>query len=229
MAKKPLDAKAKAKRQKIIAAVGGVILLGVLAFQVPRTMKMLHPKAPPPPPAAQPATPASPSLTGSPVAVAARNGNGKLPDSEPAPSAGTSGLISFGRFASKDPFEQQISGDSVSLIPVDTSPRAGGNGPSLPGLPGEGGSEPTESAPLPTSAEISVNGTMETVGVGKDFPAADPIFHVVVLTANAARISIVGGAYANGAPTVTLVKGKPLTLMNTSDGSRYRLQLIELH
>jgi hypothetical protein len=226
MAKKPLDAKAKAKRQKIIAAVGGVLLLGILVIQVPRTMKMLHPKAPPPPPAAAPASPATPTA-GTAVPVASRS-DGKLPDSEPAPSAGTSGLISFGRFASKDPFEQQINADNVSLTPVDTSPKAGGNGPQLPSgkAPPSG---PTESASLPTSADISVNGVRETVGVGKDFPAADPIFHVVVLTANAARISIVGGTYANGAPTVTLVKGKPLTLMNTSDGSRYRLELIELH
>jgi hypothetical protein len=42
MAKK-IDPKAKAKRQKIYAGVGGVILLAVLAFQVPRTLKMMHP------------------------------------------------------------------------------------------------------------------------------------------------------------------------------------------
>ena len=41
MAKKKFDPKAKAKRQKMIAAVGGVLLIGLLAFQVPRTMKML--------------------------------------------------------------------------------------------------------------------------------------------------------------------------------------------
>ena len=42
MAKK-VDPKAKAKRQKINAGIGGVLLLAVLAFQVPRTLKMLHP------------------------------------------------------------------------------------------------------------------------------------------------------------------------------------------
>src|SRR5436190_1748058 len=42
MAKKKIDPKAKAKRQKIYAAIGGVILLAVLAFQVPRTLKLLH-------------------------------------------------------------------------------------------------------------------------------------------------------------------------------------------
>ena len=41
MAKK-IDPKAKAKRQKIYAGIGGVILLAVLAFQVPRTLKLLH-------------------------------------------------------------------------------------------------------------------------------------------------------------------------------------------
>ena len=42
MAKK-IVSQAKAKRQKIYAGVGGVILLAVLAFQVPRTLKMMHP------------------------------------------------------------------------------------------------------------------------------------------------------------------------------------------
>jgi len=47
MAKKPVDPlKAKQKKQKIVAAVLGVLFLGLLAFQVPRVMKQLHPKPP---------------------------------------------------------------------------------------------------------------------------------------------------------------------------------------
>ena len=38
---KRLDPKAKAKRDKVIAGVGGVLLLGVLAFAIPMTMKQL--------------------------------------------------------------------------------------------------------------------------------------------------------------------------------------------
>ncbi|TML11926.1 MAG: hypothetical protein E6G33_14155, partial [Actinobacteria bacterium] len=54
MAKKPVDPlKAKQKKQKIVAAVLGVLFLGLLAFQVPRVMKQLHPK---PPPTASPST-----------------------------------------------------------------------------------------------------------------------------------------------------------------------------
>src|ERR671932_311171 len=48
MAKKTKDdLKAKQKRQKIVAAVGGVILVALLAIQVPKTMSKLHQKPPP--------------------------------------------------------------------------------------------------------------------------------------------------------------------------------------
>jgi hypothetical protein len=77
-----------------------------------------------------------------------------------------------------------------------------------------------------------VNGTLYSVAVGTDFPQASasdssvvPLFHLVSVTAHTAKISIVGGSYANGSPTVTLTENKPLTLMNTADGTRYKLIL----
>ena len=79
---------------------------------------------------------------------------------------------------------------------------------------------------------ISVNGTLMSVTVGTDFPAAgtdpnisQPLFRLVSVTAHTAKISIAGGSYANGASTVTLRENKPVTLMNTADGTRYRLTL----
>jgi hypothetical protein len=53
---KKVDLKAKEKKQKIIAGVGAVVLLGLLAFQAPRTMKMLNQSSAPPPPAAPSST-----------------------------------------------------------------------------------------------------------------------------------------------------------------------------
>jgi hypothetical protein len=41
------------------------------------------------------------------------------------------------------------------------------------------------------------------------------------------KISIVGGSYESGAPTVTLEQGKTLTLVNTADGVRYVLKLLK--
>jgi hypothetical protein len=84
---------------------------------------------------------------------------------------------------------------------------------------------------VPGSAVISVNGTLYTVATKTDFPQptstnpAPALFHLVSVTAHTATISIVGGSYSTGAQTVTLKENKPVTLMNTADGTRYRLIL----
>ena len=48
-------------------------------------------------------------------------------------------------------------------------------------------------------------------------PSAVPMFHLVSAAAHSAKISIVGGSYSNGAPSVTLRENKPVMLMNTAD------------
>src|SRR5207302_8514321 len=100
------------------------------------------------------------------------------------------------------------------------------------GRTGAGSGATGGKAPAPGSAVISVNGTLFSVAVGTDFPQASstdssivPLFHLVSLSAHTAKISIAGGSYANGAPTVTLTENKPVTLMNTADGTRYKLIL----
>jgi hypothetical protein len=245
MAKK-IDPKAKAKRQKIIAAVGGVILLAVLAFQVPRTMKMMNQSqdtsSTPAPAATTPATAtpiSAPSLAGgNATAAAAPGGDGMTdPDTVPAPQSGQ--LLAFGLFRSKDPFVQQLdlNGVTGSSGPVPVSSGAtGATGPAKGGS-SSGGVTPAPKpaakpspapAAAPTSAVISVNGAPETVQVGGTFPAADPYFKLVSLTKKGAKISIAGGSLENGAPTVTLTKNKALTLMNTADGTRYVLRLVSV-
>ena len=52
-----------------------------------------------------------------------------------------------------------------------------------------------------------------------------PLFHLISASAHTARISIVGGSYSNGAAVATLHENRPLTLMNTADGTRYKLIL----
>jgi hypothetical protein len=230
MAKK-VDLKAKAKRQKIMAAGGGVLLLAVLAFQVPRTMAMLNAKpAPPPPAAAAPgAVPSDPSVLPTPGAVGggaapSASGDGTLIDSDPAPTPATGQLFSFGRFSSKDPFVEQvdetIAGGSGGSTPAPSGPSpVGGVVPVSPtaGSPGVAG-----------SAVISVNGVQETVTAGGEFPKDSPVFRLVKVIGGEARIGIAGGALASGSPTVTLRKGKAVTLVNTADGTRYELKLVSV-
>ena len=75
---------------------------------------------------------------------------------------------------------------------------------------------------------ISVNGARQTLVPGAAFPAADPVFVLVAEQPQAKTvvIGIAGGAYASGAPTTKLKVGKPLVLVNTTTGARYRLVLV---
>lgn len=232
MAKKHVDPlKAKEKKQKILLAVLGVVFLGLVAFQAPKVMKQLNP---PEPASASPETPttatpptgapslAAPTLSGADQAAGTTPGTSGPLVSSGSPVLQDGQLASFSRFASKDPFAQQLSDTEGG-----SSSSEGSSAPTEDGIPDIPGN-----APAPGTAIISVNGTLYTVPVGTDFPQASttdptlvPLFHLISLTAHTAKISIVGGSYANGARTVTLRENKALTLMNTADGTRYRLIL----
>ena len=239
MAKK-FDAKAKAKRQKIMAAGGAVLLLGLLAFQVPRVMKMLNAKPPPiETTAAAPSTvPGDPSVLPTPGTVdggaaPTASGGGTLVDSDATPTPATGQLVAFGRFASKDPFQQQI---DIRAIPSSPTPTGAGGakgeegdeGSVVPGQEGSGVKPAPDPEASGTSAVISVNGAEETVAVGGEFPKDSPVFKLVKIVGGEAKVAIAGGSFASGSPTVSLVKGKPLTLVNTADGTRYELKLLSI-
>ncbi len=233
MAKKVDPLKAKQKKQKIIAGCLSGVLVAVLAYEVPNLMKHFNQKAPAAPVATSTtATPptgtpslAAPTLAGSSqttTTAAPVSGDG-VTSGDGAPPAQDGQLASFSRFVSKDPFAQQIQ-SSPSATPSSSSSQSSGATPTGSTSSGSSGA-PTGSSPAPGSAVISVNGTLMTVTVGSDFPSAQPFFHLVSLTAHAAQISIAGGSYANGAASVTLHENKPLTLMNTADGTRYKIVL----
>jgi hypothetical protein len=245
MAKK-IDPKAKAKRQKIYAAIGGVILLGLLAFQVPRTLKMLHPATDSSSSSSTPAattpsatTPiAAPSLGGGNVtaSVASSAGGDGLvdPDAVPAPTSGQ--LLSFGLFRTKDPFRQQLDVNGPTGAAGVTSGTSGTKtkqpkGPTGATGPKTSGGSTTTVPPVrvvPTTAVISLNGSPETVQVGGSFPSSDPVFELVSLTGKTAKVGIAGGSLESGAAAVTLQKNKPVTLLNTADGTRYVLRLLSI-
>jgi hypothetical protein len=218
-------------------------------------MKMLHPaqesssSSAPAATTTAPTSPiAAPSLAGGNATAAAAPGGDGLVDADAPPAPQSGQLLAFGLFRTKDPFKQQleVAGDGTS--PGGTTPSTGttsstGAKPSAAPTDGgavassssggsaKGGTAPTMrvTSPAPsalTTAEIAVNGVAQTVQVGGVFPSSDPFFKLVKLTRKGAQITIAGGSLANGAPTVTLTKAKPLTLQNTSDGTRYVLRLL---
>jgi hypothetical protein len=247
MAKKKFDPKAKAKRQKIIAAVGGVVLLGVLSFQVPRTLKMLHQSN-----ASASATTTTTSTTGStnttgPIAPPSLGGGNATassasnvssdgvsdPDVLPNPQSGQ--LLAFSRFRSKDPFSQQLelkcasgSGSTGGSVSCPATTPTGASGKTTAPPAGTNTTVPSTPAAKLTSAVISINGVPAAVGVGNAFPASNPSFQLVSLTKTTAKIGIAGGSLESGHQTVTLKKNVALTLMNTADGTRYTLKLLSV-
>jgi hypothetical protein len=181
-------------------------------------------------------TPAAPATPATPTAAPA-----DLVSATVAPAPGLGQLASLDRFESKDPFSQQIAlgrggaASGATAGAAGQTPRAGGSaggaspstGAPVPSRPS--GTAAPAAGPPPTSAVISVNGgPAQQITLDQDFPLPpfDPIFHLVSLTRNAAKVSIVGGSYADGVRTVTVRKGRPLTLMNTADGTRYVLRLL---
>jgi hypothetical protein len=230
--------KAAQARQKKILIVGAALLGVVLVIQVPRTLGMLKgsdPAASAPAPAAPvapvPATPGTPAPT--------------TPESTPAtpsadPAAGK--LLSFEQFTTKDPFAQQVdpAGGSTSeeAPPADESSSPSAEGERSTSSSEEesateeeagsfavsgSGSKSSGSGP---SAVITLNGSDHTVIESDSFPENTPVFTLVSVSDKGAEIAIANGEFRDGDETISLKVGKPLTLMNTVDGKRYKLLLV---
>jgi hypothetical protein len=239
MAKKKPDLKAaKAAKQKKIAIGGALLLLALLAVSVPKTLKMLHPKSHNATRAAQTTTaPATTPVAGATTAPVSNTSAGTTVLTAQLAPAAREGQLSVlsAAFKSKDPFRQLIKEDD-GAAPAATTPtkpdvslKVVPNAKTEPVTPATTAAPPTTAGPnvvLPfLSAVISVNGVKEGVNVKLDFPAEAPVFHLVSLTRKTAKISVAGGSLADGSHTLTLRRGKALTLVNTADGTRYRLVL----
>lgn len=212
-------AKAKARKEKQLAVVLGVVFVALLAIEGPKTLKQLHPK-----PAAPVIVAAAVAAT-TPAAVAAAPTGGSALVSAVQPTVDAGQLRTFTRFASKDPFKAQVSAAAVAASAGTSTPKPAKTvAPTAVKIP---------PAPLPTSAVLSVNGELGVVALDTDFPTTGAvysrigsIFHLTALTRTTAKVTINGGSYASGAPALTLTVGKPITLQNTADGTRYTLLLM---
>jgi hypothetical protein len=214
--KKKKDLKAqRARKQMIFVGVGAVVLLLILVVTVPKMLKGGSSNGPvyhafP----GQSQTASTSTGTGDAAAtpvLETGTADTTLPDRDAQPQASDGQLMSFELFASKDPFAPQM-----QEKPEDSSTE-----PKTDGDPGGGAEEPA-----PTSAVISVNGVEETVEVGNEFPVSDPAFVLVSAKKSSVEIGIAGGSLASGGETVTLRLGKTLTLVNTVDGTEYKLRLV---
>jgi hypothetical protein len=237
---------AKDRRAKKLAVGGAVLLAVVLAFEMPKVLKHGGSSSSTAPAATTteatgastaPATTAPGTAAEAALPTAAST---KLPDSDRAPKVSKSQLFSFSHFAGKDPFVQQVSTAASGTSSAGTS----GSAASAAAAAGVITAGPSSTTAATTSASlgqgassartlaktgtvtVSVNGTVQTVRVGASFPSSNPLFKLVSVAHGVVRIGIASGSYASGTQTVALTAGRTLTLVDTSDGARYKLRLV---
>ena len=247
MAKRVDPLAAKKAKQKKLAIILSVLLVGVVAFQGPKTLKMM--KGPP--------------------ATTAAASNNPCHDAGPHPACCGSrrarargGPRRLRRRAERRERRAALDRELLDEGPVRAAGRGGGSDPDRGrarrlGAADRGGETPTPSSDVPpgTFDPLGSNPRIrtrtrrpehhstgrparprdrdhdldqrmtESVNPEASFPAADPAFVLEALAADgkSAEISVAGGSYTNGKETITLQIGKQLTLQNTSDGSRYDL------
>jgi hypothetical protein len=222
---------AKDRRAKKLAIGGAVLLAIVLAWEVPHLLggkKSATPAGTTTAAAVDSATPGAttPATTaiGTPAtATTAPTPSPKLTSSDLPPRRSKGQLASFSTFASKDPFVQQVTADTGA------------------GTTGTGSSTGTTSSttasrgkPVLTArtlahsgaVRISVNGRPESVRVGASFPSSNPMFRLVSISRGSVKIGIADGSYSSGAQTVSLRLNSPITLVDSTNGVRFKLQLL---
>jgi hypothetical protein len=237
-------AERRVRRQKIFIAVGSVVLLAVLGFQLP---KLLGGKGRPA--AVAPVTTGSGAAAAAAAAATPAVPAGQLPGDRVVVQRDSNQLISFGLFKTKDPFIPQVTTTTANTPPIPPEeappPTTTPNEPTPPVVPVGTPVTPaplspssptpgttTPSAPpappaVPTEALIATNGLCERVAVKGTFPVTENIFRLVSIAKDgkSVQVSIVGGSFDSGEPTATLKLGDKLTLVNTADGTRYVIEL----
>ncbi len=217
---------ARERKQKIFVLVGGLVLAAMLAFQLP---KLLGGSS-----SSEAATTAPASVVAGPITSATTTANAASAAagsttvvSASSSVASTPKLSSFSIFQRKDPFVQQVE-TADGLEP----PAAGVAKDGKEGAKGETptGTFTTGAKGAAAATIVTVNGARQVLVPGMKFPAGDPLFVLVAEKqgAKSVVVGIVGGAYSGGAKTTTLKVGKPLTLVNTTTGARYKISLVSV-
>jgi hypothetical protein len=219
-ARRLTPAQARERKTKITAICLAAVFVAVAAIQGPTLLKALH-KPSAKAAAAPAATPAQASVA--PV----------IPGQ----------LTSFSRFPLQDPFHAQVAvaATNGTTSTTATKPATAPVPQAKPApKPKQAPTLPTATTPTvpftttpvpvepPNAALITLNGRRQIVPVGSGFPKLQPLFKLVALGKKKVKIGVLGGSFTSGAPTLALLRGRPITLANEADGSRYTLRLVRL-
>ena len=200
-----------AKQKKLLFVLIPVLLL-LVVWQGPKMFKAFSGSGQEATPASVTTTaPTDPPTAPPPTGTTATTAATGLSDTDVPPTAGTQRLVSFSRFESRDPFGQPGGAGAGSEAGTDS------------GAPAPGEIDATALV-----ATLEVNGSSEEVSVGDDFPAGDPTFRLVSVSADEAVIGLVSGSFEGGEATVTLAVGEEIELVADPDGASYTVTLVSV-
>ena len=220
---------AKDRRAKKIAIGGGVLLALLLAWEVPHFLGGKKSAAPPPTTTSAAGTTYSgtPPVTTTPATTAPATST-KLSNSDMPPRHSKEQLTGFSTFASKDPFVQQVTATTGLTGPTGSGSTTAPPPVGTTAATTNGQSTLTAARSLAHSGavRISVNGRPQLVRIGASFPSSNPIFRLVSVSRGGVRIGLASGSYSSGAQTVSLGLNRTVTLIDTTNGRHYKLQLL---
>ena len=213
---------ARERKQKIFVLAGGLFLVALLAIQLPKLLG-----------GSSPAAAATTTDTTTPEQAAPAPAGTTTPVSvvgaAPTSAATTEKLTSFTVFAPKDPFVQQVVTQTRRSPSREVQPRRPQRAEARRPRRRLRRSRTGEQAAAAVTI-VTVNGARQIVEPGMKFPAGDPLFVLVAEKpgSKSVVVGIAGGAYTGGHKTATLKVGKPLTLVNTTTGARYKISLVSV-
>jgi hypothetical protein len=221
---------AKDRRAKKLAIGGAVLLAALLAWEVPHFLgggkKSSAPAATTTAVATTPGTTtAAATAPGVAAAAATPATSTTLPNSDLPPRHSKQQLTGFSTFASKDPFDQQVTADTGA---TDASSTTQPSSTAASTTASRSKTVLTSARSLARSGavRISVNGRPESVRIGASFPSANPVFRIVSVSRAGVRIGIANGSYSSGAQTVSLALNRTVTLVDQTNGAHYKLRLL---
>ena len=210
-----------AERRKKIFLVGlAVVLVAVLAFQLPKLMKR----------SSSSSSTAATSVTTLATPAAASDASRTLA----SVSAPAKRMRAIRRLAPKDPFVPLIKDTATTSTPA--SARSTARTPAraatrvTPLRIVQATAKPAVVKPahvrpaVPTAAVIRTNGKRQVVGLSQVFSVGDARFRLSAVTRNAIRIKVVGGLFAGGKQSITVRKSHGVKLANTATGVTYQLR-----
>jgi hypothetical protein len=204
------------RRKKLILVSLVVVMVAVLAFQLPKLMKRGESSAT----SLQAISTTNGTTAGSTGALA----------SESAPAKGTEARVrAIRRLSAKDPFvplirDNPAAASSSPAAPAASRPQVRRVSRAVRVTVPKAPRRAVARALKPNAATLVVNGRKQVVGVRETFGAGDITFRLVKVTPKTLRLRIVGGDFAGGKRTITVRKGHRVKFVNTATGVEYSVR-----